>query len=98
MLFARQHEMLEYCDSLLADSYLAQSTNWIEQTLYAAWASKNASVAFLPPTYQLSSEPGLRNDAIAKHYAGPTKPLLTTEGMPSLKRQGWPATAVRRNG
>ena len=89
MLFARQHETLDYCDSALADANVARSTGWIEQTLYALWASRSNTVGFLPATYQLSLKPGLRDGAIARHYAGPTRPLLTSEGMPTLVRQGF---------
>jgi len=88
MLFARQREMLEYCDGLLADSRVAQSTGWTEQTLYALYASRHHRVAFLPPSYQLSLSAGLQEGVIARHYAGPTRPLLSVEGMPSVIAQG----------
>ena len=78
------------CDHFLSDEETARPTGFIEQTLYALAASENAKVDYLPPSYLVSLDAGLPFDGvIARHYAGPSRPFLTSEGMPRLIQSGW---------
>jgi hypothetical protein len=66
---------------------VARANGFIEQTLYALHASEVASVSYLPDAYLLDARAGLPFDALtARHYAGPTRPLLTSEGIPQVVR------------
>ena len=68
---------------------VARNNGFIEQTLYALHASEIASVSYLPEEYLIDARPGLPFDELtARHYAGPTRPLLTSEGMPQVLRSG----------
>ena len=68
---------------------VARTNGFIEQTLYALHASEIASVAYLPEGYLIDTRAGLPFDELtARHYAGPTRPLLTSEGMPQILRSG----------
>ena len=68
---------------------MARANGYIEQTLYALHASELASVAYLPDRYLIDTRAGLPfDDLTARHYAGHTRPLLTSEGMPEILRSG----------
>jgi hypothetical protein len=84
-LFPRRNLDLERCERYLAHPEVAQNTTWIEQTLHALCASEQGLVEYLPASYLLSFEPALSLDAlVARHYAGPTRLLMTDEGMPAI--------------
>jgi hypothetical protein len=86
---SRESLDLALCERYLENPEVARPTGLIEQTLHALLASEQGRVAYLPPSYLLSLEPGLPNGLVARHYAGPTRPLLTDEGMPELIRRGF---------
>jgi hypothetical protein len=94
MLFERNHAALEAYEQYLADPDVARSTGWIEQTLFAMYASAKGNAATWPSTYQLSFGPGLTEGVVVRHYAGPTRPLLTWEGMSTLLRRGLPSAPL----
>ena len=76
-------------DRYLADPSISVPNGYIEQTLYALHASEIGSVNYLPNTYLLDLRPDLSWDGIvARHYAGPSRMLLTYEGMPRVLATG----------
>jgi hypothetical protein len=65
------------------------ANTWVtEQTLHALCATIDG-VELLPETYQVGITAGLADDAVCKHYPSPPRPLLYSEGMPRLLRQGF---------
>lgn len=90
MLFARDSLDLARCDEYLAHTDVARPSGWIEQTLYALLASEQGKIDYLPESYLISLETGLDLEPlVARHYAGPSRPLLTREGMPWLVGRGF---------
>ena len=74
---------LDLCERLLEHPDVRRPSGWIEQTLYALCAGARGRVEYLSPSYVISLERGLDYDGVtARHYAGPSRPLLTEEGMP----------------
>lgn len=58
--------------------------DWVtEQTLHALCATRYG-VELLPPTYAVSTEAGIPEHAVCKHYPGNLRPLLYQEGMKKL--------------
>lgn len=81
---------LARCDELLSDEELARPTGLIEQTLWALLAGERIAVRHLPDSYLISLQPcpdvqGL----IARHYAGPSRSFLNSEGLPALIAAGF---------
>ena len=81
----------DLAEQLLADPDI-MSTPWLtEQTLQALLASKYG-IGLLPPTYGLSTGPGLLTAdgarLVAKHYPGHPRPWLYQEGIPHVLRSG----------
>jgi hypothetical protein len=70
---------------------------WVtEQTLHAMCSTRHG-VEFLPDTYLVSTEPGLRPNLVCKHYPGFFRPLLYSEGMAKLLADGFlDASTTRR--
>lgn len=88
---------LSRCEVFLADADVAKPTGWIEQTLYSLCASEKGLIEFLPDSYVVSLQPLSSLDGIvARHYAGPSRPLLTSEGMPFLLHS-WSGTERGRS-
>jgi hypothetical protein len=82
------HDMAAF-ERYLGHPGVAQPTPFIEQTLYALHASEIASVDLLSPKYLIDLQAGLSYDGLtARHYAGPSRPLLTSEGIPRIIRSG----------
>ena len=80
---------LDLCERMLEHPDVRRPSGWIEQTLFALCAGARGQVEYLPPSYAISLERGLDYGAFtARHYAGPSRPLLTEEGMPYAARQG----------
>jgi hypothetical protein len=80
---------LDLCERLLEHPDVRRPSGWIEQTLFALCAGARGQVAYLSPSYSISLERGLDYSAFtARHYAGPSRPLLTEEGMPYAVLQG----------
>jgi len=74
---------LDLCERLLEHPDVRRPSGWIEQTLFALCAGARGHVEYLPSSYVVSLERGLDYGAFtARHYAGPSRPLLTDEGMP----------------
>ena len=89
-VFARESLDLSRCEAYLAHPDVARPSGWIEQTLHALYASEQGKVAYLPDAYWISLEPNFHWDSlIARHYAGPSRPLLTSEGIPRLIQTGF---------
>ncbi len=81
MSFLRAGISLPRCDEYLA--HFEQRQGWLEQTLYALHASEIGDAECLPESYLISLEAGIDSRTlVARHYAGPGRPLLTSEGMP----------------
>jgi len=73
----------------LQNADIARPTGLIEQTLYALHGSELQAIDYLPPSYALELQAGVAYDPfVARHYAGLTRPLLTSEGIPWVLRTG----------
>ena len=80
---------LDLCERLLEHPDVRRPTGWIEQTLFALCAGARGEVEYLSPSYVISLERGLDYGAFtARHFAGPSRPLLTEEGMPYAALHG----------
>ena len=85
MLFARERIDLHRCDEYLAHPAVGGPGAFIDQTVYALAASEQRCVHFLPETYLISLAPKMNlANAVARHYAGLSRPSLTDEGIPYL--------------
>jgi hypothetical protein len=90
MVSPRESLDLSSCEEYLGNADVARPTGWIEQTLHALCASAHGRVAYLPDTYLVSLETNVNLESlVARHYAGPSRPLLTSEGMQELVRAGF---------
>jgi hypothetical protein len=79
----------DLCERLLEHPDVKRPSGWIEQTLFALCAGARGGVEYLSPSYLISLERGLDYaDCTARHYAGPSRPLLTEEGMPYAALHG----------
>jgi hypothetical protein len=78
------------CNELLATDAIGNGEpSFQDQTLYALIASESKQLQYLPSTYVLSLEAGRSfNGITARHYAGDSRPLMTSEGMPYLIERG----------
>lgn len=89
-LYARRSLDLARCEEYLAHPDVARVSGFIEQTLHALCASEQNRVAYLPDTYLVSLEKDVDlSRLVMRHYAGPSRPLLTEEGMKELVRAGF---------
>jgi hypothetical protein len=85
MVYPREALDLAQCERYLEHPEVARPSGFIEQTLYALQASARGLVSYLPDSYLVDLRPALPYDGlVARHYAGPSRPLLTQEGMPRL--------------
>jgi hypothetical protein len=85
LVYPRDLPDLAAFERFLAHPGVARPTGFIEQTLYALHGSEIGAVEYLPETYQLDLRPGLPYCGLtARHYAGQSRPLLTSEGMPRV--------------
>jgi hypothetical protein len=79
----------DLCERLLQHPDVRRPSGWIEQTLFALCAGARGRVEYLSPAYVISLDRGLDYSAFtARHYAGPSRPLLSEEGMPYAVLQG----------
>lgn len=89
LIYPRELPNLAAFERYLAHPGVALPNGFIEQTLYALHASELGTVDYLPESYLIDLRDGLPYDGLtARHYAGPTRPLLTDEGMPRILRAG----------
>jgi hypothetical protein len=86
-LFRRDSVDLDFADRVLAHNEMYADPWLTEQTLQAIVASR-AGIAHLPPTYAVSTLPGLAaadgSPLCSKHYPGHPRPWLYREGMPAV--------------
>ncbi len=81
---------LANCEAYLAHPAFADFEGHTEQTLWALEVSRTQSVTYLPPSYLLSLETKVDYNTLkARHYAGPTRVLLTRQGIPQLIQRGF---------
>jgi hypothetical protein len=88
MAFTRDAADLARCERYLAHPGMLPLSGLVEQTLHALCAGERGAVAHLPPTYQISLEPG--GDyapLVARHYAGPSRRMIG-DGMRWLEARG----------
>ena len=89
IVYPRELPDLAAFERYLAHPEAAQPTGYIEQTLFALHASELGAAAYLPDSYLIDLRPDLPHAALtARHYAGQSRPLLTTEGMPHVLGAG----------
>ena len=80
---------LDLCERLLEHPDVRRPSGWIEQTLFALCAGARGNVEYLSSSYLISLDRGLDYaGCTARHYAGPSRPLLTEEGMPYAALHG----------
>jgi hypothetical protein len=81
---------LGFINECLTDAAITNGDpSFLEQTLYAIALSCSGNVSHLPQPYLLSVRKGLGFEGVvARHYAGDSRPLMTTEGMPHLIDSG----------
>jgi hypothetical protein len=90
MVSPRESLDLQSCEKYLGHPDVARPTGWIEQTLHALCASAHGRVTYLPDSYLVSLATDVNlGSLVARHYAGPSRPLLTSEGMRELVRAGF---------
>jgi hypothetical protein len=92
---------LSRCDDYLKLEELATPSGLTEQTLYAL--SAGATTRHLPNSYTISLDAGVGFEGlVARHYAGSSRRLLTSEGIPYLVARGFvtrtPAAAEEFDG
>jgi hypothetical protein len=88
-VFRRSLLDIALCERLLQHPDVRRPSGWIEQTLFALCAGARGDVDFLPESYAISLERGLDYQRlVARHFAGPSRPLLTDEGMPYVASLG----------
>ena len=79
----------DLCERLLEHPDVRRPSGWIEQTLFALCAGARGRVEYLSPSYVISLDRGLDYGGFtARHFAGPSRPLLTEEGMPYAALHG----------
>jgi len=89
MVYSSNVPNMEAFERYLQDPTLAIPNGFIEQTLYALHASEIERIKYLPNAYCIDHRANLSWDGIvARHYAGPTRHLLTKEGMPRIISTG----------
>lgn len=89
-LFARSSLDLTCCERFLGHPDVARPTGLLDQTLHALCASQQGRAAYLPDTYLISLEADVDLDKfVARHYAGPSRTLLSEEGLPRLIQMGF---------
>jgi hypothetical protein len=89
VLRAKDSIALEQVEDLLQYPEVAKPSGHVEQTLQALCACSTHQVEFLPESYALSMDQRLNpSDLVCRHYAGPSKRWLTTEGMRWLIGRG----------
>jgi len=88
-VFPRSLVDVELCEAVLEHPQVRRPSGWIEQTLFALCAGTRGGVKYLSSDYLISLERGVDYDALtARHFAGPSRPLLTEEGMPYVIARG----------
>jgi len=88
MKFAPASISLSRCNDYLADFPTYQG--WLDQSLLALHASETGTANVLPPTYLISLDRHVDPATlVVRHYAGPTRGLMTEEGMPWLSERGF---------
>ena len=88
-MFPRSLVDFALCERLLEHPKVRRMSGWIEQTLFALCAGTRGTVKYLSSDYMISLERGLNYESLtARHYAGPSRPLLTEEGMPYAVSRG----------
>jgi len=63
-----------------------QNHPWAEQTLWAMYAGLDRT-DFLGSEYDVTMSPHLESDTAVKHYIGPIRDFMYTEGIPFVERQ-----------
>jgi hypothetical protein len=89
LVYPRELPDLAAFERYLAHPDVARPTGYIEQTLYALHASELGAAEYLPDSYLIDLRPNLPHAGLtARHYAGPSRTLLTAEGMPHILGAG----------
>jgi hypothetical protein len=91
LVFARGLPDWRAFERYLAHPDVARPTGFIEQTLFALHGSEVGGLDLLPEhRYPIDLRAGLPYEGVvARHYAGRSRPLLTSEGMPRVLEAAW---------
>ena len=88
-LVSRAAVNLARCEDYLSDDEVARPNTMVEQTLYALALSERSEIEYLPDSYFLSVQPCAEMcGLVARHYAGASRALFTSEGLPRLIEAG----------
>jgi hypothetical protein len=88
MVYRRELPDLSAFERYLRHPGVARPNGFIEQTVYALHASQVGGVEYFSDKYALSLQAGLSYEGIAaRHYAGPSRTLLSTEGIPEVENR-----------
>ncbi len=88
MKFVPASISLARCNDYLAD--FPTYSGWLDQSLLALHAAETHTANILPPSYLISFDRHVDPDSlVVRHYAGPTRSLMTEEGMPWLMERGF---------
>ncbi len=88
MKFVPSSISLARCNDYLAD--FPTYSGWLDQSLLALHAAETHTANMLPPTYLISLDRHVDPDTlVVRHYAGPTRSMMTEEGMPWLIQRGF---------
>lgn len=79
---------LDFTEHCLAETELLRTTRWtFEQTLFALCASHDGGGRLLPGEYELTLNPAMRPNSVARHYVGRVRQLIYAEGIRRLRRE-----------
>src|SRR6266850_138676 len=91
MLFPRENQRLARCEAYLTHPAVARPSGLMEQTMHALYASESERVSYLADSYYVSPAQTSADldHLVCRHYAGPSRRLLTDEGIPRLIQNGF---------
>jgi len=89
LMRSRESIRLEKVEELLAHPLVGTQNGLIDQTLQALCASADGTADNLPRSYAITREPRVDpSTLVCRHYAGPTRAWMSSEGMRWLVRNG----------
>jgi lipopolysaccharide biosynthesis glycosyltransferase len=89
LMRSRESIRLEKVEELLGNPLVGVHSGLIDQTLQALCASADGIVDNLPKSYAICLEKDIDpSTLVCRHYAGPTRAWITTQGMRWLIQQG----------
>lgn len=76
-----------FCERVFEQTSILEGHIWrVEQTLFAACASRAGHSGLLPPTYEVTLSQNATVTATARHYVGAVRAHFYREGLPRLEK------------